>query len=400
MSFVTMHKKIGILVAVGLFWGLAVLLYPSARNPEEDRLGKIISVNASKGPAKFNVAKRIAYVSRHIGTTTDFKYMAKHLQLENVDYYDSSEFYGFQAPQDEYRTIVDDGTVQRICSTHDAVFISDSLADGWPFIMDGKQACKNVVFVVTNRFDIGVVDADEKKAFARDLNHSLNRDDEYRGRIVVNNPFEIPYLENRGVEVPDGQPLIRPFGYNSVKATELEDDEEDFSCLIIRRVTQDENLLRELIEEHTSHRCKLLKAHYGGPKTLSKYHSIVVHIPYQVSIMKMWENLSYGVLMAIPSPEFFTEICEENNCAETVDVMEPKKIVGPAQWPKYVDFYLPGWEKCFIQFSSWDQLDEILTKKEYLKDINHCRNMMEDLRESSLESWKKFLLEIQKDYEL
>ncbi|QLQ82235.1 hypothetical protein HG537_0G04900 [Torulaspora globosa] len=393
MSFFTVHKKVGILMVVGLLWALTFIMYPGHGKPAEGRLEKLISVNAKK-EANFDVARKIAYVSRHIGTTVDFQYMAKHLQLENVDYYDASKYYEFQASAKEYRSIVDDGTVEKICSTHDLVFVSDSLADGWPFIMDGKQKCKNVVFVITNRFDIGAV-GDDKEAFIRDFNYSLNRDDEYRAKIVVNNLFEVPYLESRDVHVPEYHPLIRPFGYNSVDAKELNEDDDDFSCLIISRVTQDEYLMSELVAKHTSHHCKVLPTHYGGPKTLSKYESIVVHLPYQVSVMKMWENLAYGVLMIIPSPDFFTQICTENHCAEVRDAMQPKEVFGEATWSNYLDFFLPDWEKCFIQYNSWEQLDDILTKKDYLKDINHCRNKMEDLRELGLQSWKEFLVKLQ-----
>lgn len=394
LSLFMAHKKIVVLLTVGLIWVLVFALYRGHEDPQEGRLAAMISANAKKGPAKFNVARKIAYVSRHIGTKTDFQYMENHLQLENVDYYDSSKYFGFQSTIEEYKSIIYDGTVEEICSKHDAVFVSDSLADGWPFIMDGEQHCKNVVFVITNRFDYGARKED-KELFARDFNHSLNRDDEYRAKIIVNNLFEVPYLAEKGVDIPDYHPLIRPFGYNSVPMQTLSKDDDDFSCLIIARVTQDEVLMRDLVAEHTSHHCKVLPAHYGGPKTLSEYRSIVVHLPYQVSIMKMWENLAYGVQMVIPSPHFFTEICEKNTCNEIKDVVQSKKIFGEEDWSNYVDFYLPGWEKCFIQYRNWDELDDILTRKDYLKDVNFCRNKMEELRELNLQSWKDFLFRLQ-----
>ncbi|KAI9310349.1 hypothetical protein BDR26DRAFT_814530, partial [Obelidium mucronatum] len=44
--------------------------------------------------------------------------------------------------------------------------------------------------------------------------------------------------------------------------------------------------------------------HYGGPKTLKKYKAYI-EFPYQVSTMKLYENLAEGVLMLIPSHDFF-----------------------------------------------------------------------------------------------
>lgn len=375
ISFVCKH-----IISVGYFNDIE----PSSSFDSEDTLTPV-----------FDVSKRIAYISRHSGTTVDFKYMAEHLQLENVDYYDASEAFEVFAPAKDYREQVTSGEVEKFCMTYDAIFISDKLADGWPFIMDGEQPCQNIFFIVTNRFDVAAPEGDGYDAYIKDFNHSLNRDDEYRAKIIVNNAFEVPYMIDRGVDNPDYQPLIRPFGFNSVSAQKVNVEDNEVPCMIIGRVDQDKILMNDLVRQYTNHECKVFKKHYGGPRTLSLYQSIVVHLPYQVSIMKMWENLAYGVLMAVPSPEFFNKICAENKCTEVKDAFETKKVVGEEIWYKYLDFYLPEWEKCFIKFDSWEELDTILTEKKYMQNINHCRDKMEDLRELGLQSWKEVLLNLQ-----
>lgn len=343
----------------------------------------------------FDISKKIAYISRHDGATSDFKYMAEHLQLENVDYFDSAEAFDVLATAEEYKEQVASGEVEKFCSFYDAIFISDKLVDGWPFIMDGEQPCQNVLFIVTNRFDVGFRLDGGYNAYVRDFNYSLNRDDEYRAKIIVNNAFEVPYMKSRGVDTPNYHPLIRPFGYNSVPVQEVNAEDIGVSCLIIGRVDQDRFLMNNLVREHTNHSCKVLEARYGGPKTLSLYQSIVVHLPYQVSIMKMWENLSYGVLMIVPSPKFLTQICAEHECTEVTDAFETKKVVGADSWYEYLDFYLPDWKKCFLTFDSWEELDKILTERNYIHNINYCRNKMEDRRELDLQLWKEVLLDLQ-----
>lgn len=339
---------------------------------------------------KFNVAKRIAYVSRHVGTTADFKYMAENLQLENVDYINPKDWYGFQDSKENYKKLIKNGHRDRICSDYDAVFISDSLTDGWGFIMDEDIKCKNVVFVVTNRFDYGAR-ADEKAMFKEDMTRAINREDEFKVKIIQNNNFEVDYMKNRGVKFPSNDvPLIRPFGYTSIPQNQDNFKQED--CLIIARVDQDKILMHDLVREKTGFDCKVLEGKYGGPRTLSKYNSIVVHLPYQVSIMKMWENLAYGTLMAIPSPKFFTQICSENSCKQTEDVFETKNVFGAEKWVDHVDWYLQDWKECFVQFDSWDQLKEIIGKRDYQKSINVCRDKLMDLREHNLREWKKFLM--------
>lgn len=339
----------------------------------------------------FNIARKIAYISRHVGTTADFKYMADNLQLENVDYFHPEEhnWYGYSELREKYLSINKNGIREKLCTEYDAIFISDSLSDGWGYLVDGPK-CKNIVFIVTNRFDYGV-HWKEREEFLKDFNFALNRNDDQRIRVIANNPFEYEYMKNRGVSFPGDipPPVIRPFGYTTIEEKPEPIDAE--KCIIINRVEQDTVLLNLLMKEKMGVECKIIDWKYGGPRTLSKYESIVVHLPYQVSIMKMWENLAYGILTAIPTPRFFTEICTQGECREARDVFETKKVVGEEKWTNYVEYYDKEWEQCFIQFDNWDQLKNLLESRDYQKNINACRNKMMDLRDKNLKAWKAFL---------
>lgn len=340
---------------------------------------------------RFNVAQKIFYFSRHYGTTADFKFMADALQLENVTYMDAGEHFNFISDKSAYKSILDSGLVEDVCSQYDIIVISDSLADGWGFIMGDSPRCKNIVFVTTNRFDYGIRGGDKEQFFS-DFNAALNRNDEYRARLIVNNPFEVEYCKDRKIEIPEDCRLIRPFGNTDIEAKSNEG--KNPSCMILGTVAQDHTLLYNLIKDKIGIECLKFAKHYGGPRSLSQYDSIVVHLPYQVSIMKMWENLAYGVLMAIPSPKFYVDLCNEHECHQQADVKTAIDLIGD-EWYKYSDFYLPGWENCVLQFESWDHLKEILEKKDYQKNINLCRDKMMGLRASELRAWKEFLIELQ-----
>lgn len=341
--------------------------------------------------AQFDVTQKILYFSRHLGTTADFKFMARTLQLENVTYMDPSAHYPFISGKGEYESIITSGFADDVCSKYNSIFISDSLADGWGFIMSNSPKCKNVVFVATNRFDVGVRNED-KNLWYEDINHALNRNDEYRARFVANNPFEVPYLKSKGIEINAEFPLIRPFGDSDVPAKDQEVDTQP--CLILGVKNQEHDLLYSLIKEHVGMECARLEHYYGGPRTLSQYDSIVVHWPYQVSIMKMWENLAHGVLFAVPSPELYVSTCAEFGCSDIGFVQQAILLMGDS-WPQHSDFYLPGWERCFVQFNSWEELKVILEKKDYKKSINYCRDKMMDLREEGIQAWKTLLHSMQ-----
>ncbi|CCE64220.1 hypothetical protein TPHA_0G00095 [Tetrapisispora phaffii CBS 4417] len=328
------------------------------------------------------IGKKIAYVSRHPGTTQDFKYIEENLQLENVDYF---LHYGISMAE----RVINETQARYICSNYDTVVISDCLTDGWEFFRHDDLNCKNIVFVISNRYDVCA--GGDREGFQQNFTHALNRDDGYEATIVANNAFEIPYLKYKNIELKRDYPIIRPFGNTDIESQDIAIEEPDIPCLIIDRFVSNQNILKNNIKNELNYDCKILKSKYGGPKTLSKYNSIVVHLPYQVSIMKMWENIAYGVLMAVPTPEFYDKICSENACAEPEHLSDVKKVATDGNWSKYVDFYLPEFEKCFTQFGSWKELGMILKTESYKNNINHCRNLMEDKRHASLKQWKELL---------
>ncbi|CCE63498.1 hypothetical protein TPHA_0F00110 [Tetrapisispora phaffii CBS 4417] len=263
------------------------------------------------------IGKKIAYVSRHPGTTQDFKYMEENLQLQNVDYF---LYYGIKIDA----RAVNETQARYICSNYDTVVISDCMTDGWEFFRHDDLHCKNIVFLISNRYDVCA--GGNSEAFKQNFTHALNRDDGYEATIVANNAFEIPYLKYNNVDLKKDYPIIRPFGNTVLEPQDIAKEEPDIPCLIIDRIIAHQNILKNNIQNELNYDCKILKEHYGGPKTLSKYNSIVIHLPYQVSIMKMWENIAYGVLMAVPTPEFYDKICSENACSGSEHFRLAKEI--------------------------------------------------------------------------
>lgn len=341
------------------------------------------------------MSKKYLYISRHPGTTTDFRYMASTLNLTHVSYLDSEPLVKFKSNKKEYSKFLINGWVDDLCSEYDVIFLSDSLADGWSFFMDeSDNGCDaTIVFIITNRFDVGI-EFDDRDEWYRDFNTTLKRDDMKRTRIVANNPFELAHLKYRNIVVPDDSIIIRPFGYTEIQPKMIPEDEKDLDCIIVSRVEHEKYLVPKLIQSKTSHNCTIFSNRYGGPLTLNQYNSIVIHFPYQVSTMKMWENAAYGVITAIPSPDFYTKICDQYWCKNSRDAFSPKDEVKDEDWWHYVDFYMPEFSECFVQFDSWDELDTLLTEKSYLDNAEACMEKMEKAREDNLEAWREFLMSI------
>lgn len=197
-------------------------------------------------------------------------------------------------------------------------------------------------------------------------------------------------MKSKGIKIPDDAMLIRGLGHSNIIEQDVPIEEQNPDCLILGVMDQEQNLLKRLVEGNTTHTCKSLNQSYGGPKTLVKYNSIVLHLPYQVSTMKMWENAKEGIITAIPTPRFFTEICTENDCKQSKHVFAPKEITDEENWWKYVEFYLREFATCFIQYDSWDQLDKLLTEKTYLDKVDKCKAKIKDMESINLKLWEDF----------
>ncbi len=49
---------------------------------------------------------------------------------------------------------------------------------------------------------------------------------------------------------------------------------------------------------------EVLSQQYGGPQVLKEY-KFFIYLPYQFSTMKMYENMNNGVLIAIPTKNYY-----------------------------------------------------------------------------------------------
>ncbi|KAJ3128741.1 hypothetical protein HK100_009012 [Physocladia obscura] len=76
---------------------------------------------------------------------------------------------------------------------------------------------------------------------------------------------------------------------------------------------------------------------YGGPKTLVKYKAFI-EFPYQVSTMKLYENLAAGVVMLFPSKEFFKQLIQTG--IHSFHPWDKISLAGD-NWHMYMDYYHP-----------------------------------------------------------
>jgi hypothetical protein len=82
-----------------------------------------------------------------------------------------------------------------------------------------------------------------------------------------------------------------------------------------------------------------------------------VHIPYQVSEMKMNENMAEGAVTLIPSAQFMKTLSHEvPDLREPIDAENNHQLNANESWTDFVEFYTPRYRDYFYTFDSWEEL--------------------------------------------
>jgi hypothetical protein len=134
------------------------------------------------------------------------------------------------------------------------------------------------------------------------------------------------------------------------------------------------------------HQCELgvpitvMGDRYGGPAELAKYRGVIV-IPYQFSVMSMWEYLSHGIMCFVPTKRLFLELVPS-----TCGVGITRESLQYAEW------YVPEHENLFFFFDSWSHLAELLLTVDAELHRDRLVNFSRGRIKLVLEQWRQILL--------
>ena len=203
--------------------------------------------------------------------------------------------------------------------------------------------------ITTNRFDFSISDHDKYYSL---LKRVINK---YPTLIswVANNPFESKYASLKLGPNYLNFTMIRPFGLSSLpKYPKISLKEASLPVIVNYPNTRP----FQSVLEKSNLEFKLLGKKYGGPTALTQ-HKALISVPYQVSTMKMYENLANGVVTYVPTPRYLIEFLE-NDMYELSAVNATRKV--GQDWYTYVEPYNPQLSEFFYQFDSLDELKELL----------------------------------------
>ncbi|KAJ1556280.1 hypothetical protein HK405_003456 [Cladochytrium tenue] len=350
-------------------------------------------------------AGRIAYLNRHVGTRANMNWIMRELGL-NITHLDPDDLdfhYGMTALESARHR--QSGAIAALCHQYDVIIVGDTIPDGRALLDavlldDPACAATHLVLEITNRFDFGIgkgeaslseaAAAADAAAF-RDALNALYVRDCRRLHVVANNPFEVYYAYVRGVRFRRWR-LLRPSGHSYIppltdlKVKDAEDPVLAFKDLKPR--------LRQVFDEY-SISVKSLDILYGGPHALVKYRAFV-ESPYQVSTMKLYENLAAGVVVAVPSSRLWREL-NMFGVQEYTLCWPDVRHLAPAAYPRLVDFYHPDLASAIYHFDSFDDLRRMVDPGWSDAKEKNARAegplVMRHLRDVALRGWQDILFD-------
>ncbi|GLI65639.1 hypothetical protein VaNZ11_009238 [Volvox africanus] len=313
---------------------------------------------------------RIAYFTRHTGTLWDWIAIAAHLHVPWTRVNPGLFLqYGINASS-AARVWHDVGHV--ICHMADILIFSDTIPDARPLLQGGCQT--PIVLQVTNRFDFEVLPSDLPSYVAL-LSEVARRPHVW---WVSNNPYEEEYMVRRGVKLPPAERrmMLRPVGTcllpDAAPPTSGEGGGGDAAAVAdatIRvamilppysRHLENTFIMPWLLRHGLTAHVQVYRQHYGGPSVLARHRGVIT-VPYQTSVMKMYEGLAAGAVFVIPSPELFATLVRELDLHRMSFCCRDLLRNHPDDWPQFMDWYHPDFVSAHVLYDNLKDLKRFLT---------------------------------------
>jgi len=271
---------------------------------------------------------------------------------------------------------------------YDILLFTDTPMCARPFLQNLEIHTCGIIIYIPNRFDWGIWGFEDNEFYTLFKNVSL---EDARVQFIADNQYDQHYAEykaNIKFVFPECVRLT-PYIYSFNTDTQLKDnlpismDNFNKRFFIQNRgtpITSYNNILNKLEIRYdvydNNHR-------YRDKAHICEYLA-VLHLPYQVNIQSLMENLGYGIIHFIPSKAFFTDLLNEGWY-----YWEEKHRMGELflKSIELAEWYSPELAECFIYFDNWQDLSskyqyyitsagqlELLERKQKIITLIHSLN--------------------------
>ncbi|KAI8832420.1 mannosyltransferase putative-domain-containing protein [Chytriomyces cf. hyalinus JEL632] len=345
---------------------------------------------------------RILYYNTHAGTKANMEYITGRLGL-NLSHFNPDTVQGaWEMTQQRAEELVAEKFAASTCRHYDIVIIADTFPHGRALVQsllsdNPELKCgAQIVAELTNRFDWGL-EHNRGLWDTTQLHKALWRiESKAKGPKILwteNNPLESRHLADFTWTTPEFR-LLRPVGFSPVPALEISEEESKLVAVYPADGMTPSPLTYILEKLEIPH--KVLPKHYGGPKTLAKYRAYM-ELPYQVSTMKLYENLAAGVVMLFPSKAFMTELVLKDIMFFYPALTMFRTGKDEPDWERFMDYYHPDLAPYFYYFDSFEHLREIILSPNPI-DKNNVRTegpkYYEGIRNKTVRGWAHLINEL------
>jgi hypothetical protein len=332
------------------------------------------------------------------------------------------------------------------CKNYDVIVVADTItAGGRPFIQGLLNVLKEarsrdnnnrnipardvlkslgykakVVFLMTQRFDYYHFN---DTAYHRDFEQAAK---EGVIQLIANNPYEEWYMkiragivfgENRDQDRDDKSddsdssvtsgskfvpsiPIVRPHGrgwvhwhsqdgytriVSKLTAHQARKKDEKYSLPAVINTRDHQKNLIEFLDFAQIKYTVLQSRKYGGPQGLALFPCLI-HSPYQVSTMSLYENLAAGVVIFVPSLEILKLFGSFSHELFLPDDFSLEKI----NWD-LVEWYSPYFDEVIIKFYSAKHLKELLETTDFEAASDRAVKFMEENEKKVMKQWKEII---------
>lgn len=321
------------------------------------------------------------HLTSHVGTIKNIENVFKMLNIGNKlitqSLIDKSYYYNEKTANEIWEHYSD-----KLNGISVLIFTDTSMI-ARPFLQNlEKHDCLIIVYV-TNRFDWGIW------GFRDDLYYKLYADSSIHERVIfcADNNYDQYYAMAHNIK----------FAFDSIKLTPIISETvllpSKNKFFIYNRGTKINKYEQYLKNRNIDYDL------YGegfdrfkNNQSICEYKGFI-HLPYQVNIQSLWENLGHFIIYFIPSKKFITELIrQDNSWYYWEEKNRPNdllmKSITLSEW------YNETNQDVFEYFESWDDLKYKIENMndEYLLNKKHkIKNFIEKSNASNFEKWKIML---------
>lgn len=319
---------------------------------------------------------KILHITNHPGTIQNINQMASYI---NTSYYSTTSQgiqleitihpwnYGYYISKLQADEIFKSFQKQDILTGYDILLFTDTSMYARPFLQNLDFHHFGLLIYITNRFDWGmqeIHDPTERLEYY-DLFTQAARTAGNRVQIIADNEYDIFYTKSKAPIDFAFPKCIRQTPYVNITNSSNHPAEPIYQKFFIQNrgtpissysgILDSFGIQYDVFDTVNKYRDKAHIAEYIG----------VLHLPYQVNIQSLMENLGYGIIHYLPSKSFFRKLLMDNQLDNQLDNHgyyweernQPPHLLE--QSIELAEWYAPDLATWFIYFDSWEELAAI-----------------------------------------